>query len=139
MESRRAFTLIELMIVIFIIGVLAAAAIPLMRGRVNSAKWSEGKAGAGSIRTALRAFMVEKNTDWSGDWTATTLTTLGFEAGDLTGKYFTDGAYAIGVTGYNTYIITVTAANSGSPDRPTAPGVVTLDQDGAWTVDGVAQ
>jgi type IV pilus assembly protein PilA len=127
------------MIVILIIGILAAVAIPLMRGRVDSAKWSEGKAGAGNIRTAVRAFMVEKSADWTGDWTATTLTTLGFEAGDLTGKYFTDGAYAIGVTGYDTYIITVTAANSGSADRPVAPAVVTLDQDGAWTVDGVVQ
>jgi type II secretory pathway pseudopilin PulG len=127
------------MIVIFIIGILAAVAIPLMRGRVDSAKWSEGRTGAGSIRSAMRAYIAEKGADWTGDWTATTLITLGFEPADLTGKYFTNGAYAIGVTGYNTYIITVTAANSGSPDRPTAPGVITLDQDGVWTVDGVVQ
>jgi hypothetical protein len=64
---------------------------------------------------------------------------LGFQAGDLTGKYFTDAAYAINVTAYNTFTITVTAAASASPERPSAPGVVTLDQDCQWTIDGVPE
>jgi prepilin-type N-terminal cleavage/methylation domain-containing protein len=139
MKNRKAFTLIELMIVLFIIGVLAAIAIPYMRGRVDSAKWSEGQASAGSIHTAARAFMGEKGPTWGGDWTTVTLTTLGFEPGDLTGKYFTDAAYAISVTAYDTYTITVTAANSASPDRPTIPAVITLDNNGSWTIDGVAE
>ncbi|MGB2806252.1 MAG: prepilin-type N-terminal cleavage/methylation domain-containing protein, partial [Sedimentisphaerales bacterium] len=59
MEKRKGFTLIELMVVIFIVGILAAVAIPIMRGRIDSAKWSEGRAAAGSIRTAARAFCAE--------------------------------------------------------------------------------
>lgn len=139
MESRKAFTLLELMVVLLIIGILAAMAIPLMRGRVDSAKWSEGKAGAGTILSGARAFMAEKGQDWIGDWTTVDLNTLGFKPGDLTGKYFTDAAYAITITGYNTFTITVTAANSASPDKPSAPGVVSLDQDCKWTVDGVPE
>ena len=139
MEKRKGFTLIELMVVIFIVGILAAVAIPIMRGRIDSAKWSEGKAGAGSIRTAARAFCAERGPNWGGVWANVTLADLGFNlvnaAGgdDLDGKYFTNEAYAVAFTAYDTYTITVTAASSLSAEKPTSPTVVTLDQDGAWT------
>jgi type IV pilus assembly protein PilA len=139
MEKRKGFTLIELMVVIFIVGILAAVAIPIMRGRIDSAKWSEGKAGAGSIRTAARAFCAERGPNWGGVWANVGLADLGFNlvagAGgdDLDGKYFTNEAYAVAFTGYDLYTITVTAASSLSAEKPTSPSVMTLDQDGAWT------
>ncbi|KPL25270.1 MAG: hypothetical protein AMJ75_01710, partial [Phycisphaerae bacterium SM1_79] len=111
MEKRKGFTLIELMVVIFIVGILAAVAIPIMRGRIDSAKWSEGKAGAGSIRTAARAFCAERGPNWGGTWANVTLADLGFNlvnaAGgdDLDGKYFTNEAYAVVFTGYDQYTI----------------------------------
>ena len=133
MEKRKGFTLIELMVVIFIVGILAAVAIPIMRGRIDSAKWSEGKAGAGSIRTAARAFQAEKGPAYV--YVGTTLTELGFATGDLDGKYFTEAAYAITFTaaaGYDTYEVEVTAADSTSTDRPTSPAVISLNQAGTW-------
>ena len=139
MKSRKGFTLIELMVVIFIVGILAAVAIPIMRGRIDSAKWSEGKAAAGSIRTAARAFCAEKGPNWPvANYVATTLADLGFNitagaGGDLDGKYFTDDAYGILFAGYDQYTITVTAAASLSPDAPAVPAVVTLNELGAWT------
>ena len=139
MKSRKGFTLIELMVVILIVGILAAVAIPIMRGRIDSAKWSEGKAGAGAIRTACRAFMAEKGSNWGGTWLTVNLAALGFQAGDLNGKYFTDASYTISVTAYDTYVITVDASNSLSADKPTVPDQVTLNQAGAWAEDGVAQ
>ncbi len=138
MKSRKGFTLIELMVVIFIVGILAAVAIPIMRGRIDSAKWSEGKAGAGSIRTAARAFCAEKGPNWPvANYVATTLADLGFAYGDLNGKYFSNdgtnyGAYGFAFTAYDTYLITVTAASSTSADKPALPLTVTLDQDGTW-------
>ena len=139
MEKRKGFTLIELMVVIFIVGILAAVAIPIMRGRIDAAKWSEGKAGAGSIRTAARAFCAEKGPNWGGVWANVSLADLGFElqlgvdGDDLDGKYFTNESYGVLFSGYDTYLVTVTAAFSLRVDKPTAPAVVTLDQNGAWT------
>ncbi len=136
-EKRKGFTLIELMVIIFIIGILAVAAIPFMRGRVDSAKWSEGKAAAGSLRTAARAFCAEKGPDWGGTWVNVDLDDLGFTYADLSGKYFNNdgtnyGAYSISFTGYDTYTVTVTASNSSSSEKPSWPSVVTLNQDGTW-------
>jgi prepilin-type N-terminal cleavage/methylation domain-containing protein len=138
-EKQKGFTLIELMVVIFIVGILAAVAIPIMRGRIDSVKWSEGYAGASTIRSAARAFCAERGEDWAGVWANITLADLGLNVtdgvggDDLDGKYFTNESYAFAFTAYNTYLITITAASSLSPDKPTSPSVVTLDQDGVWT------
>ena len=136
--NRKGFTLIELMVVIFIVGILAAVAIPIMRGRIDAAKWSEGKAAMGSIRTAIRAFEAEKGTTY--DYTATTLTALGFQlqangaaVSDLDGKYFTEECYTFAMTGYDTYTITCTAANSTQAEKPTTPATEVLDQTGTFT------
>jgi prepilin-type N-terminal cleavage/methylation domain-containing protein len=136
MISRKGFTLIELMVVIFIVGILAAVAIPIMRGRIDSAKWSEGKASAGSIRTAIRALIAEKGNDYGYAANITTLQDLGFAAGDLTGRYFVDADYAFAITDGGgaaapTYLITVTAG--GAAEAPTQPPVVTLDDAGTFT------
>jgi type IV pilus assembly protein PilA len=142
MKGRKGFTLIELMVVIFIVGILAAVAIPIMRGRIDSAKWSEGKSAAGSIRTAARAFCAEKGPSYT--YLGTSLCDLGFDlrscpthiAGapsDLDGKYFTEESYALDFTGYDVYTVTVTASASMSPDRPATPDVVTLNQLGTFT------
>jgi prepilin-type N-terminal cleavage/methylation domain-containing protein len=142
MTSRKGFTLIELMVVIFIVGILAAVAIPIMRGRIDMAKWSEGKAGAGSIRTAARALIAEKGnafdfTTANGTLsTAAVYTLLGFSSTDLAGKYFNQGSYAIvftNVAGGNppTYVITVTSPGTG--ESPTTPLTVTLDQAGTFS------
>ena len=131
---EKGFTLIELMVVLFIIGVLSAVAVSYMRGRTDSAKWSEGKAIAGSIRTAARAYIAEKGNGYT--FAGTTLTQLGFAAGDLSGKYFQDGDYKIVFTDVvggapPNYLITLTSSKTG--DAPQAPSSITLDQDGTLT------
>ncbi len=91
MRCRKGFTLIELMVVILIVSILAAVAIPLMRGRIDSAKWSEGKSVAGTIATALRAYAAEKG--GAGTWTNPSQANLGFTDSDLQGTYFSHTNY----------------------------------------------
>jgi prepilin-type N-terminal cleavage/methylation domain-containing protein len=140
MTSRKGFTLIELMVVIFIVGILAAVAIPIMRGRIDAAKWSEGKASAGSVRTALRAYFAEKGEDYTGyaadigAGIATFGPALGFAATDLDGKYFKGVDYHmsnVAVAGGDlTYTITI--GPSTADEGPSTPLTMTLDQTGTF-------
>ena len=131
MESRKGFTLIELMVVIFIVGILAAVAVPLMRGRIDAAKWSEGRAIMGTIATGLRAHVAEQG----GNFTAVpTLAQLGFAANDLDGTYFTGGESGVGdfswvINGDEPLDFLITAK---APAGISTPSKVTLDADGNW-------
>jgi prepilin-type N-terminal cleavage/methylation domain-containing protein len=138
MEIQRGFTLIELMVVILIVGILAGVAIPIMRGRVDSAKWSEANATAGGIKVAVRAYIAEKGPtyDYSGligtlD-TASIYSTLGFMASDLAGTYFNQADYSITsvVTDPPSCVITVTSTHAQGPS-----GTGTLVADGSWSVN----
>ena len=61
MKNKKAFTLIELMIVVAIIGILAAIAIPDFLRFQAKAKQSEAKQNLGSIFTCEVAYFGENN------------------------------------------------------------------------------
>ncbi len=133
MESRKGFTLIELMVVILIVGILAAVAIPMMRGRIDSAKWSEGKSIMGTIATAIRVHVAEKGSAFTA---VPTLGQLGFSGSDLEGTYFAGGesgalgsnfSWVINADDPIDFLITAT-----KPAEITTPIQITLDHAGVW-------
>jgi len=145
MRRNKGFTLIELMVVILIVAILAAVLVPLISGRVNDAKWSEGKAGAGTVATALRAWCVERGmvatqTDLGAN-AAARMAALGFKDIDLKGKYFAVGNYDVTVLNYDpaattpafTYTIQVTAPTQAAVPGAPIGGPLQLNQDGLFS------
>lgn len=135
MKKAKGFTLVELMVVILIVSILAAVAIPILRGRIDAAKWSEGKAMIGTIGTAIRAYHAEKGTEGAlpTDIIGSGNTALGFTATDLTGTYFASTDFSMSVTSMDPLTFTVTCTAGGDSDAPANPPSYSLDQNGDWT------
>ena len=126
MRNKKAFTMVELMVVVLIVGILAAVAVPLMRGRMDTSKWSEAKSAMGTIASALRSYAAEKGSFT----TAPTMANVGLTDNDLDGTYFTHQAYAITSASASgsqvSFVITCTAASSTRSGKPATPAVMTL-------------
>lgn len=60
--TRRAFTLIEVIVVILIIGVLAAVIAPRLIGRVGQAKTAAAASNANSLATAVKLLFADVGT-----------------------------------------------------------------------------
>ena len=121
--GRDAFTLVELMIVVVIVAVLALVAIPLMQSNAVGAIMSEGVAGTGTIRTALRLYASQNN----GSYAGATLSTLQLASPDLEGRYFAQTDYALQNISVSTYLIV-----AGPPSKTTRTALYyAIDQNGA--------
>jgi len=127
MRREQGFTLTELMVVILIVGILVVAAIPIMRGRLDTARWSEGKSIMGTIATALRTHIAEQGSAFTK---TPSLLQLGFTSNDLDGAYFEAGDFAWTISGYNPVAFTITAT---APASISSPKSFTLDQTGTFT------
>ena len=93
MKKQQGFTLIELMIVVAIIGILAAIAIPAYQDYTIRAQVSEGLNLSGGAKAAVSEFAMDRGRFPSNNTTAGIST----NPVDINGKYVTQ--VAVGVTG----------------------------------------
>lgn len=127
-KSQKGFTLIELMIVVVIIGILAALAIPRFMRSTTKAKQSEAKQLLKQIYTMQRAYRQENDVYTLNGVTASaaapnTFATIGVEI-QASARY----AFVM-VAAANTFTCTATA----NLDDDATNDVWTINQAGALT------
>ena len=124
-KTQKGFTLIELMIVVAIIGILAAIAIPKFAQMMEKSREGATKGNVGALKSAISIYM--------GDWQGTT-------PNDLTGWFSTGGtvAYMDGTpegkaTGKNP----IPATNGVTGSKPPVGRTLSVLPDGAANVGTV--
>ena len=127
-KNSKGFTLIELMIVVVIIGILAALAIPRFMRSTTKAKMSEARQLLKQVYTMQRAFRQENNTYTLNGATASAaapnaFAAIGVEVG-ASARY----SYAM-VAAVNTFTCTATA----DLDDDATVDTWTIDQNGTLT------
>ena len=101
MKNRKGFTLIELMIVVAIIGILAAIAIPMYRTQQIKSKMTEGTRAVSTVSSAIGDYYQDEE-DWPPACADVTAIDLTLGVGVSTARYIsamsTDSSGVITVT-----------------------------------------
>ncbi|MBE0617913.1 MAG: prepilin-type N-terminal cleavage/methylation domain-containing protein, partial [Proteobacteria bacterium] len=89
--KKNGFTLVELMIVVAILGILAAIAVPMYRGYVTTAKRAEAKSNLETIRLLQEQYYADHREYVEGVYEVGTTTLQanlpGFQPGDPAALY----------------------------------------------------
>ncbi len=129
MKSRVGLTLIELLMVIVIVGVLAAIAVPMYSGYMQRARRADAKTALEQVRAAQEMWRAEKGSyaidDGNGTAIAKLRTTMG--APNTTISNYYTWAFSAGPTA-TTFTAQATAIGSQATD-----GWLAINQDGTKT------
>ncbi len=135
---NQGFTLIELMIVIAIIGVLSAVAIPAYNGYMESGRIAECSNEVAAIKLAQKQYFLENNRYFPGVGTATGSADTSTDTNDYKNIENKSGGYfrstyrehgAIGSTMYNAHVncdYKITSLTSGSGYEIEVTGIRSL-------------
>ena len=135
-RNERAFTLIELMIVVIIVGILAAIAIPLYQIVPERSMGTEASAALGLVKNAMRTYYAEHGSYADADFQDGALVTVGgvlhVSSSDLEGRHFSEECYTFdGDAGANTFTIECDGSQSTAMSAGGVSSVLkTIDQNG---------
>ena len=115
--NRKGFTLVEVLVVVIIIGILAAIGIPQFAASIEKAKGGEARAGLGHLQTGEKVYYAES------EYYTTNTADLDIT---LTQKYWT---FTIATPTSTTYTATATRSGGSYSGQ-------TLTMDQAGTVSG---
>jgi len=112
MNAQKGFTLIELMIVVAIIGILAAIAIPAYQDYITRAQVSEAVTLGGGLKSPLAEYAADKGA-WPTGLVAPTGTPTSTQiTATLVGKYATVTNAVGGTWPAGTVTVTMTTGNA---------------------------
>lgn len=142
-KNKRGFTLIELMVVVIVVGILAAAAVPIYRFAMSRAYSSEAKATMGTMMSSMRVFAAETSDgSYPSSVFGTSSDTTGSDLFETLGvNTSTNTWWHAGVADTNTTACTFGSVAVGGL-KPAVLDKITLDADApgpfVWTIGDVA-
>lgn len=121
MKKQQAFTLIELMIAVVIVGILAAIAYPSYRDSVYKSHRADAKAALQNLSNAMERQFTQTNSYCDvGGANGSAFTNCGTSAND-TG---TASIYTVPTSTANFYTVTIVSPTGISPSAKTASGYI---------------
>lgn len=131
-SNQKGFTLIELMIVVAIIGILAAVALPQYQSYVQKSKFAETISAVNNVKTAFQQFGLVEG-DLNGDWGITGADAIGITQASVQAGDNVTSVVLSGVTD-TAAVITGTSVDGNTYIQTGAKGSALADT--TWTATG---